>query len=250
MHGLFGTIGDNVFWDFSQFTQKRYEQRAYDDGLFRIHQITLPKFLKDKYFYSKDGCFLATEGVLFEANTPADAITCYKQGETAFWNSWRGSFAGILYDAKQETLLIFNDHIGSKMLFYAQTKNGLIFASDPYLLAKAIGAKPDNENFIWQMLIYGYSPVGETPFKCIQRLLAGEYLYVKGKKVERCIYHRFKNTPNDLSIEENIERIDVAFRKAVERGIRKNEEYGYTHYLPLSAGLDSRMPRPGGCRTG
>ena len=42
-------------------------------------------------------------------------------------------------------------------------------------------------------------------------------------------------------MDQNIECIDAAFRKAVERAIRKNEEYGYSHFLPLSAGLDSRM---------
>lgn len=191
--------------------------------------------------YESEGCHLEVFGVLFEADSPQEAIRRYQDGEMVFWNTWRGSFFGILHDTKNGITLLFNDHIGSKMVFYAQTEKGLEWSTDLYAIARTIDSKADNENYLWQMLIYGYSPIGETVFKTIHRLQAGEYLYVQGKTVEKRIYHRFDNTPNNLSLEENIERIDAAFRKAVERVIRKNEEYGYTHYIALSAGLDSRM---------
>ena len=179
--------------------------------------------------------------MLLEADSPQEAVQRYRNGETAFWKSWRGSFWGVLTDEMHDTTILFNDHIGSKMVFYAQTETGLVWDTDPYLLARTIGARANNENYLWQMLIYGYSPVGETVFSAIHRLLAGEYIYAKGRQIEKRIYHRFDNTPNKLSLEENIERIDAAFRKAVERALRKNEACGYTHFLPLSAGLDSRM---------
>ena len=127
------------------------------------------------------------------------------------------------------------------MVFYAETKNGLVWDTNPFDLGRAVGAKVDNENYLWQMLIYGYSPVGETSYSNIHRLLAGEYIYAQGSRIEKRIYHRFDNTPNNLSLDENIERLDTAFRRAVERAIRKNEVFGYTHFIPLSAGLDSRM---------
>lgn len=241
MHGFFGSYKAKVIWDLSSFDDKCFVKRSYGKNDFQLAQVTLPKFLNDKYFAEIDGCFLATEGVLFEADKPEEAIARYRNGETTFWNSWRGSFAGVLYDRKTDTLIVFNDHIGSKMLFYAQTKDGFVFASDSYILAHALGLDANNESFFWQLLLYGYSPVGDTAFEGIHRLLAGEYVIIKNISVKRCIYHRFDNTPNNLSINENIERIDAAFRKAVERAIRKNEEYGYSHFLPLSAGLDSRM---------
>lgn len=179
--------------------------------------------------------------MLLEADSPADALTRYRQGETAFWNRWRGSFWGFLRDEKNNTTLLLNDHIGSKMVFYARTEKGLVWDTDLYTLARSIGAQADNDHYLWQLLIYGYSPIGETVFKTIHRLQAGEYIYACGTKIEKRIYHRFDNTPNGLSMEENIERIDAAFRQAVARVIRKNEECSYTHFLPLSAGLDSRM---------
>ena len=191
--------------------------------------------------FESDGCILQTSGVLFEAESPEDAIRRYKEGEITFWKKWRGSFLGVLQDQKNNITLLFNDHIGSKMVFYAQTEKGLAWDTDPYSLARTIGGKADNENYLWQMLLYGYSPVGETAYSNIHRLLAGEYIFAQGDSIEKRIYHRFDNTPNNLSLDENIERIDAAFRQAVARAIRKNEELGYTHFIPLSAGLDSRM---------
>lgn len=191
--------------------------------------------------YEEEGYRLEVFGVLLEADNPEEAVRRYKAGEMTFWNSWRGSFYGVLYDRQKGISLLFNDHIGSKMVFYAQTEKGLLWDTDLYALARSIDAKADNENYLWQMLLYGYSPIGETVFKPIHRLQAGEYIYARDKKIEKRIYHRFDNTPNHLSIEENIERIDAAFRQAVARAMCKNEEYGYTHFLPLSAGLDSRM---------
>ena len=193
------------------------------------------------YDYAADGCRLRTFGVLFEADCPEEAVRKYKQGNVTFWRSWRGSFCGILQDTEKNITLLFNDHIGSKTVFYTQTEQGLAWGTSVYDLARETGTTSLNGNYLWQMLIYGYSPTGETVYTDIQRLQAGEYIYASGNHIEKRIYHRFDNTPNHLSIEENIERIDAAFRKAVERAIRKNEEYGYTHFLPLSAGLDSRM---------
>ena len=193
------------------------------------------------YNYEADGCCLKTFGVLLEADAPEEAIRRYLTGETVFWNNWRGSFFGLLIDTINGITLLFNDHIGSKMVFYTQSAEGLVWDTNLFDLAQTIGANADNENYLWQMLIYGYSPVGETVFKAIHRLQAGEYVCAKKGKVEKHIYHRFDNTPNSLSIEENIERIDTAFRHAIERVILKNEEYEYTHFIPLSAGLDSRM---------
>lgn len=195
----------------------------------------------ETYNCDYDGCYLQTFGVLFEADSPEEAIRRYRSGELTFWNSWRGSFWGVLQDRTNDITLLFNDHIGSKMVFYSAIGNGLVWDTNPFDLGRVIGATADNENYLWQMLIYGYSPVGETAYSNIHRLLAGEYIYAQNSRVEKRNYHRFDNSPNNLSLDENIERIDAAFRQAVERAIRKNEELGYTHFIPLSAGLDSRM---------
>ena len=244
MHGLFGTIGARATWNFTYFEKGHYIRRAFDDGVFHVDQITLPKFLNDKYFYDDGAYFLATEGVLFEADSPQESIARYLQGEEVFWNHWRGSFCGVFYDRHNDTLLLFNDQVGSKMLFYTQAGGDWFFSSDLPILTEQLCLRTlptYNEQFGWSMLTFGYSPIDETPIAGVHRLQAGQYVRVRGRQAETCTYHRFSNTPNHLSEQSNIEQIEVLFRQAVQRVIDKNRQYGLRHTAALSAGLDSRM---------
>ena len=241
MHGFFGTYGKRATWDLSSYEDKSLVKRTYDKGELSLTQFTLPKFLNDKYFEENDGCFLAVEGVLFESDKPDKAIEKYHKGDTTFWNSWRGSFAGVLYDSQTNTLQIFNDHIGSKMLFYAQTKDGFAFASDLLLLAKTIGADEVDLSFIKAILDSGYTSEARTFVKGIKRLTAGQYLRLCGSKLQIADYHRFDNTPWKYDEAKMLNETDKLFRQAVQRVVRKNEQECLQQFYPLSGGLDSRM---------
>ncbi len=241
MHGFFGSYKQKINWDLSAFAVPSFVTRTHEDKALQLTQVTLPKFLSDKYFTEEDGCFLATEGVLFEADKPAEAIARYRKGETVFWDSWRGSFAGVLYDRLSDTLLLFNDQTGSKMLFYTQTENGSFFASDLRVLACNLGLQMPEKDFIQAILEQGYSSGNKTFVKGIRRLTAGQYLRISGKNVEIADYHHFSNTPYEYNETEMIAETDRLFRQAVARVIHKNEQEHLQHFFPLSGGLDSRM---------
>ena len=241
MHGFFGTYRKSVAWDLSCFADKSLVSRTYSDSALSLTQLTLPKFLVDKYFDEQDDCFLSTEGVLFEADNVSESIARYRKGVTCFWDTWRGSFAGVFYDKKADVLFLFNDHIGSKMLFYAHVDGGLVFGSDLRCLANAIGAKQFNEHFVQSMLEKGCVEDGSTFIADIHRLTAGQYLRVSGENIEVCTYHRFDNTPWEYDEAAMIKETDRLFRQAVERVVRKNEHEGLQQFYPLSGGLDSRM---------
>lgn len=241
MHGFFGSYKAKVTWDLSSFDDKSFVKRTHTNGDFQLTQVTLPKFLNDKYFADVDECFIATEGVLFEADKPEKAIARYRNGETTFWNSWRGSFAGVLFDCKTDTLLLFNDHIGSKMLFYAQTKDSFVFASDLLLLAKTIGATDYDKQFIDVILDKGYASDSRTIMTSIRRLTAGQCLRICGSTLHITNYHRFDNTPGTYDEAKMLSETDRLFRQAVERVVRKNEQEDLQQFYPLSGGLDSRM---------
>jgi asparagine synthase (glutamine-hydrolysing) len=241
MHGFFGSYNYACEWDWSLLEDRSLIQRQMKENAFCLTQFTLPKFLNDKCFETVDDCFLAVEGVLLEADSPADAIARYRKGETCFWDNWRGSFAGVLYDKEKDVLILFNDHIGSKMLFYAQVKDGFVFASDLRILARAIDAHTLNNNYALAILDKGCSADNNTFVEGIHRLTAGQYLQVCGKSVQIAEYHRFDNTPWPYDEKAMIDETNRRFRQAVERVIRKNEQEGLRHFYPLSGGLDSRM---------
>lgn len=240
MHGFFGTYNQEVKWNLSALNVS-LATRQQVVGSLCLTQVTLPKFLNDKYFTESDDCFLATEGVLFEADSAEDAIKRYRAGETCFWDSWRGSFAGVLYDRRNDVLLVFNDHIGSKMLFYTQTAEGFVFASDLLVLAQALGLRKYDEHFVRALLEQGYSSDHRTFVKDVRRLMAGQYICISGKSMKVSDYHRFDNTPHTYNEKEMVAETDRLFRQAVARVIRKNEAEGLQQFYPLSGGLDSRM---------
>ena len=241
MHGFFGSYRQTVKWDLPAFACSSLITRTYEDNALHLTQVTSSKFLSDKYFAEEDGCFIATEGVLFEADSAIETIRRYRYGETTFWDSWRGSFAGVLYDKQNDLLLLFNDHTGSKMLFYAQTKEGFVFASDIRLLAKALNMQTPDKAFMEAMLADGYSHTDNTFIAGIHRLTAGQYLRVNSEGSEMAEYHRFNNSPVAYNEAEMVAKTDQLFRQAVKRVVQKNEKEGLEHFFPLSGGLDSRM---------
>lgn len=195
----------------------------------------------DDYTYNADGCRLTVHGILFEADSPEQAIVRYRAGETVFWNAWRGSFCGILEDTKNETTILFNDHIGSRMLFYAQTKNGLVYAQDLKELSRQTGMSQPDGSFVRAILDKGYTDDNHTIYSGIHRLLAGQYVVARGKEIQVKTYHRFDNTAWPYNEPEMLAKTNRLFRQAVERVVRRNEKEGLQHFFPLSGGLDSRI---------
>lgn len=241
MHGLFGSYEVKTNWDLTRFAGSNYVTRDYETDVFALTQVTLPKFLSDKYFMEHDDCFIATEGVLFEADSPEQAIACYRSGETVFWKHWRGSFCGVLYDKKAERLIVFNDQIGSKMLFYSFDHGEFVFASDLQILAQHFDNRLPQETFIKALLDRGYSSDAKTAVQGIFRLTAGDYIQIEKGHFIKQPYYRFDNTPRDYDEETMLSETNRLFRQAVARVVKKNESEGLQHYFPLSGGLDSRL---------
>lgn len=241
MHGFFGSYNKIVDFDLSSFGSN-YIGRDYQSSPLCVHQRTHQKFVDDKVWHDTDEFCYAIEGIVFGPTT--NLAQLYKQYNETFPNVLRGSFSGFFYDKKKKLFLLFNDHIGDKMLFYFEDEHGVAFASDWSILYHSLGdrcSKKINERFCWSMLTYGYSPIFETPITTIHRLGAGEYLCISEQQCQRKRYHQFSNEEKTLSKQDCLSHIDKLFRQAVQRVLDKNAQYGYPNYLSLSAGLDSRM---------
>ncbi len=242
MYGFFGTYGEKINWDFTELSNDLLSRNYVFDN-FAIEQKTFPKFLQDKVWAENSDYFYAIEGLVFEPHNLAEIPTLYETYGETFFSRFRGSFLGVFYDKKQDILLIYNDQVGEKMLFYTQTDVAFYFASDFYVLVNSLGLKNEtlNERFLWSILTYGYSPVTDTLLENVKRLGAGEYLRLHAGDVEKKRYHQFCFNAKQLSEKETLENIDKYFRQAVERVLEKDRQYGLQHTMSLSAGLDSRM---------
>lgn len=241
MHGFFGSYGQSVTYPLSSFGEG-YIHRSTVQDRWQAEQITLPKFMDDKPWVDTEHYFYALEGVVFAPHTHLE--TLYEQYGETFPKVLRGTFSGLFYDKQKQELFVFNDPIGSKMLFYYQDRSGIAFASDWHQLSQAVGQRGSlhrNERFAWSMLSFGYSPYLDSPMKGIVRIGAGEYLHIRPNGCEKRHYFRFDNQPIVRSPQEYITTLDTLFRQAVQRVLDKNNQYHLDTVMSLSAGLDSRM---------
>lgn len=168
--------------------------------------------------------------------------------EPEFFNQFRGSFSGALYDSSQKKCIIYTNHYGDNAIFYY--KNGNIWAAasdlkDLMALLKANNQRLTlDEKAVQYMLTYGYMADDTTYINEVKRLLPGNYLEITGDEIIDRVYYEVKRDKFDLSnitMDEAIEQIDILFRRAVKREFDKDILCGKRHLVELSGGLDSRM---------
>jgi len=83
----------------------------------------------------------------------------------------RGMFAFALWDEQQRCLFLARDRFGQKPLLYAETADGLTFASEfKALLQDPAVSREINEVAIHHYLTYGYVPTPMTAFRQICKL--------------------------------------------------------------------------------
>ena len=223
-----------------------------------VQRRTLDKFLNDKAFYQDDKGAVVTEGVLLnkdelfkrynETDMSSLVRKMYKEEGETFFNFFRGSFSGALYDSSSKTWLVWTNHCGDNFVFYSTIGTSVFIGSQFNYVLDALKAGGNsvtlNEKAVLCMLTYAFMDEGITYANEIRRLEPGHYLKIDASGVENCTYWELRRNSFDLSSKTKVEMIDEyndLFRTAVEREYRKDTEYGYRHIAELSGGLDSRM---------
>ncbi len=216
------------------------------------------KFQQDKVFAEDDDALMCVDSLLLNAkelrarHSVDDNFALWrtvlipKGGECL--GSLRGSFAGVVFDKRAGTWLLFTDHLGTKQLFYHwdEAKGLLLFASDLGLLVRAMrrcGYTPSlSETGAYQLLHYGYMLGDHTLVEGVHRLAPGSILTFDGAEVGIRQYFRLDNTPDrGLSEADCVQRLHELFSLAIKQEYDKDRECGYRHVATLSGGLDSRM---------
>lgn len=208
------------------------------------------KFSEDRVLFNKNGVIFFLNGVIlnkscFICENEDFTQTCFRLYEKLgpeFIQNLNGSFNGFVYNSNDKSLHVFNDHIGSKPLYYHKELD---------LISSKISLLYDLLYFLkltptlsiesaYCLLSYGFMLDTLTLSNEVSKLSPGSVLN-KGNK--HCYtYFQLDNTP-DESITKNdaISIIDDSFSKAIRLQFDKDIEYGLAHLVGLSGGLDSRM---------
>jgi len=166
-------------------------------------------------------------------------VHLYEQFGDSFPSYLNGMFAIALWDEDKRLLILVRDRVGIKPLYYSETENGIVYASEIKALLRAgISREPDGEA-INQYLAYGYIPSPLTGFKRIRKLQAGHIM--------RCSEEGYKEIEFwDLGVSASGERLDddemtdIIIEKlgnVIKRQTRSDVPLG----IFLSGGIDSSL---------
>ena len=249
MFGFSALLGDKIGYQFTLDCAAEMIQT--EKAICYKHMV--PKFENDKVFVNTEDFILVLDGVVLnkksldtEKNWFESIIKLYRLNGEHFFESFRGSFGGLLYDKKEEKYILFSDHVGSKFIYYSLNNGTLACSTMMYSMYRFL-----QENHIhyelstesaYLLLTYGYMLENRTLCDKIFRLIPGCYLVFQHGELQEKRYCLLNNEPdNSLTEADAIEIYDREFRRAIALEFDKDVEYGYKHFVALSAGLDSRM---------
>lgn len=227
------------------------------DGLnYRAYKFSNTKFPHDKLFTDDDEVFIITEGVILNLKQLQLGHGCqdyfttikkmYQKEGDSFFNSFRGSFSGLLYDKINKKWLVFTGHIGSKPVFYFKDEHVFICASELQLVTrilKKLGYKYSLDNTgSYFLLTYGYMLEDYTLIEQVKRLKPGHYIKIENNRAQVNVYDVLSNDVLvNHSRKEIIDNLETLFKNSITLEYEKDLEYGYKHIASLSGGFDTRM---------
>jgi asparagine synthase (glutamine-hydrolysing) len=183
---------------------------------------------------------LEAHGHVFRGHSDTETILeAYARRGCEIFGELNGIFALAIWDRRDRTLTLARDGAGVKPLYWADTPDGLAFASE----IKALLTIPSLDRTIDPVALrayttYLYSPGERTGLKAVRKLAPGCWMRVgqDGSRSEGRFYALPAYQPNEsLTDETAIAGTRDALARAVERQMLSDVEVGAF----LSGGLDS-----------
>lgn len=182
---------------------------------------------------------LACAGCEFVTNTDTEVLLeAYKLFGDDFLRRLDGMFAFCLYDADQNIFLLARDRLGVKPLYWAETRQGVVFGSEPKCILMWPGYRAAVDvSGLSQFLAYRQA-FDATPFEGLKLLQPGHLMKVTAAGRDLTCYWRLDPlTISRRSSREAEAEFRQVFTAAVERQLVADVPIG----LFLSGGLDSSM---------
>jgi asparagine synthase (glutamine-hydrolysing) len=176
----------------------------------------------------------------FKSNTDTEVVLkAYQEwGEESF-KKLSGMFAFCLFDKRSKLLYLIRDHAGIKPLYYSQTKESLIFASEVKAFKSLNNAWEENPYWRIFFLIFGHIPEPFTTLDNVFMLPKGSLLClnIETGKYEIRRFIEIKFTDKIKTEKEAVELVQNEFNKSVKRHLISDAPIG----VFLSGGIDSSL---------
>lgn len=123
---------------------------------------------------------LINQGCIFKTNSDTEVILkLYEKEGVKSFGKLDGMFAFSIYDKTIGKVYIARDFFGEKPLYYSQTKNGFIWASELKSIIGTLASKPDISKTALSMYFQlTYIPAPYTIYEGIHKLEANHYIEI------------------------------------------------------------------------
>jgi asparagine synthase (glutamine-hydrolysing) len=182
---------------------------------------------------------LEQRGRVFATASDTEVIAALyaEHGERAF-DRLRGMFAIAIWDAPRGRLVLARDRVGKKPLYYAQTGDRFVFASETKAILAVLPRTPDVAAApLVEFLTFGYVAGDSAIFDGMSRLAPGCVLTLDGGQPPHV--RRYWMWPRDADVgvpeDEYLARLGAELDEAVRIRLRSDVPLGAF----LSGGLDS-----------
>jgi len=191
------------------------------------------------YNYVELRAALSGSGVSFSTGSDCETpLHLYRRHGLAFTDHLRGMYAIALHDPVAGRLVLARDPFGIKPLYYAETSQGFVFASEPEaLIAGGLVQALLVRQVRNELLQLQFTTGRETIFAGIQRVLPGETVVVmKGRVVER---RRREALPSGAPLPRDDDAALAAFDRVFADSVLVHQRADVPYGMFLSGGLDS-----------
>jgi asparagine synthase (glutamine-hydrolysing) len=182
---------------------------------------------------------LVRGGRAFRTSSDTEVVAAlYAELGDAAFERMRGMFAIAIWDAPRRRLVLARDRVGKKPLYYMQTGDRFLFASEPKALLAVLPRVPDvSMPALLEFLTFGYVAGEGAIFSGMSRLEPGATLVLEPPNAPRV--GRYWTWPSSSLMEipepEYLERLGAELDEAVRIRLRSDVPLGAF----LSGGLDS-----------
>jgi len=189
------------------------------------------------YNYQELRQYLLGRGHIFRTQTDTETIVhLYEELGEACVEKLRGMFAFAIWDNRNKSLFLARDRVGIKPLYYSQSRNSVIFASE----IKAILADPEvsaevRPSMIDRFLTFDYLPGEETLFRNIYKLAPGHTMSFRAGKSYKRQYWDLHFDPSPTTFTQAQTRLQHLLEESVALHMISDVPVGFL----LSGGVDS-----------
>ncbi len=183
---------------------------------------------------------LVKHGFGFKSNSDTEVLlNLYLRDSEDMLDRLNGIFAFAIWDTRSDSLFIARDGLGVKPLYYTETSQGFLFASEiKALLQYTRLDKTLDEHAIHYYLKYLWCPAPQTMMKSVKKLEPGNAMVVNNSKIiKKWEYYDipFNQGIIEMSPSLAIEKAEHHIKEAVRRQMVADVPVGAF----LSGGLDS-----------